>query len=252
MREIDLNADLGEESPHEAELFAIVTSANISCGAHAGGGEFLREAIRTAISHNVAIGAHPSYPDRANFGRISQLDSFTHDELVASLVDQLHEFCEVLDEEGGQLHHLKAHGALYNDALVNRKAAEAILDALQTIEAEDSHRQIPVMTMDGELADLALQRGRQVIFEFFADRAYESDGTLVSRSKEGSVLHDAAAISKRTINFVMQGKVETYQGSELALSAESICVHGDNPEALAIAARLRSELVEAGISVRAV
>lgn len=252
MKEIDLNADLGEESPHEAELFAIVTSANISCGAHAGGGQFLREAIRTALAHDVAIGAHPSYPDRTNFGRISMLGSLSHDELVASIEEQLLEFCDVLNEEGGQLHHLKAHGALYNDALVHERAADAIVTALSNVEREVGLRQIPIMTMKGALAELVLQRGRQVIFEFFADRAFQSDGTLLPRNLDGAVLHDAQTISARTLRFVSEGVVTTHDGIDIKLAAESVCVHGDNPEALAIARSLRSDLLDAGFSVRAV
>ena len=251
MQEVDLNADLGEESAHEAELFAIVSSANISCGAHAGGGDFLREAIRAALAHHVAVGAHPSYPDRENFGRISMLTSFSHDELVDELVEQLLAFCEVLRDEGGQLHHIKAHGALYNDALVHLRAADALLTAIAKVERELGLRQLPVMTMHGELSQLALKRGRQVIYEFFADRAYRADGTLVPRNQIGAVLHDAEEIAGRTLHFVSEGKVMTDSGL-LEISAESICVHGDNPEALVIAQRLHHELLAAGISVRAV
>lgn len=251
IKEIDLNADLGEESPHEAELFAIVTSANISCGAHAGGGAFLKEAIRTALAHEVAIGAHPSYPDRNNFGRISLLDSFSQEELVTSIEEQLLEFCEVLSAEDGRLHHLKAHGALYNDALIHPRAADAILAALTKVEKALDLSDIPVMTMNGSLADLAVQQGRRVIFEFFADRAFQADGTLLPRNLPGAVLHDADLISMRALRFVSKGVVATQEGIDLAFKAESICVHGDNPQALAIAGRVKSDLIDAGVSVRA-
>lgn len=252
MKEIDLNADLGEESPHEAELFALVTSANISCGAHAGGGRFLREAIQRASAHGVAIGAHPSYPDRENFGRVSLLDSFDHDELVESLTDQLLEFHQILDEEGAAIHHVKAHGALYNDALIHNKAADAILAAVAQVEAKRGIGQVPVMTMAGCLADRALAQGRQVIFEFFADRAYSPEGKLVPRSQSGAVLHDGDRIAARVLTFLETGGVETTAGDVIPVMAESICVHGDNPEALAIAQKLHANLLQAGVSVRSV
>lgn len=249
---IDLNADLGEESPHESELFKVVTSANISCGAHAGGGEFLSEAIRSAISHEVAIGAHPSYPDRENFGRISMLESMSLEQLVESIIDQLAVFLDLLHDQSGTLHHFKAHGALYNDALVDQRAADAILTALAHVERDMGLRQTPILTMNGRLAQTALHRGRQVIFEFFADRAYRSDGTLEPRTHPGSVFHDPEVISERTLRFLNQGQIVTVDGLILTSEAESICVHGDNPHALAIAQHLRTKLSEEGIHVRAV
>lgn len=252
MQQVDLNADLGEESPHEAELFAVVTSANISCGAHAGGGEHLKEAVRSALAHGVAIGAHPSYPDRHNFGRISMLTSFSHDELFDELREQLRFFYAVVRDEGAKIHHIKAHGALYNDALVHVRAADTLIKAVTAFEREHGLGQLPLLTMQGELSRLAEKQDRPVIFEFFADRSYRPDGTLVPRSEPDAVLHDADVIADRVLTFIHDHRVLTQSDTWLTLQAESICVHGDNPDALAIAQRLSHELLEAGVSVRAV
>jgi UPF0271 protein len=241
-RRIDLNADLGEGMPGERAILELITTANLAAGGHAGGGEILRRSVRDAIDRGVVIGAHPSYPDREHFGRVSRLEAINFDDLVVSLIDQITAVAEL-----APLHHVKPHGALYNDAVVDDRAASAILASMRAFDDA-----LPVMTMGhGVLAREAKAQGRPVISEVFADRAYSVDGSLVPRGIGGAVLDSADEIVARMVRFLETGLMSAADGEMVALAGESICIHGDTPHAVEVAKALRTALVDAGFEIKA-
>ena len=225
---IDLNCDLGEGEPlsRTEVLMQAITSCNVACGGHAGDERSMRETVELARRYGVTVGAHPSFADRENFGRkIHPLDARG---LRSLLTEQVNSLCRV----GGPLHHIKLHGALYN--LVERNAG---LAGVYAAWVRENFPGIPLIALDG--GAVSKQPGIRVAREFFADRAYNDDGTLVPREQPGAVLQDVATICERTVRAVKDGRAET------------ICIHGDTPAALQIARQLRRALQEAGIEVRA-
>ena len=212
---IDLSADLGEGSPGEEEIWPLITSANVACGGHTGDAESMSAAARFAEEHDVRFGAHPSYPDRENFGRASM--TMTSEELRASLVGQisaLGEFARVL--------HVKPHGALYNDAHRDRALAEVIVDAIRRADPE-----IALVAPDrSEMAAAARAAGTRVIREAFADRRYEPDGSLTPRRIAGSTLTIAEAVEQAAL-LAREGAVIARDGSRVALAFDTLCIHAD-------------------------
>ena len=246
---IDLNADLAESverlaNGSDAELMHYITSANIACGAHAGDAVTMEQTLELAQKFGLTVGAHPSYPDRENFGRVA-LD-MPHADLTSSIHDQLTELATLAQRLEIPLVHVKPHGALYHacntDAEVARAVARAVL-------AVDSH-----LIMIGQAASscLAIYRemGLRAVAEAFADRAYEPDGALRSRKLPGSLLEDPTAAAAQAENIVVRGVVVTTSGSELPLAAETLCMHSDTPGASAIARSVRERLTPAGIQIR--
>ncbi len=233
LRRIDLNADLGESCGDDAAMLELVTSANIATGGHAGGGETLRETLNRAIELNVRIGAHPSYLDRENFGRTSHADSVSRDELVAHIVSQLRAFDAAV---AGRVDvaYVKAHGALYNDAMARADIAQVLLDAL---DQWNPQRDIAVMGLPNSVLSHAADGARHFITEGFADRAYLADGSLMPRSQPGAVLADLTGIKAQALR--------------LATTVDSICIHGDTPNAVEMARQIRAELESAGFDVTA-
>ncbi|QLG86908.1 5-oxoprolinase subunit PxpA [Chitinibacter bivalviorum] len=226
---IDLNADLGEGYPLDADLMAIISSANIACGGHAGNVDSIRATVRLAHQHGVRIGAHPSYPDREGFGRKSM--AMTPSQLVFSLTAQLWAIKAVSIEECVSISYVKPHGALYNDAVRDPELAQQIANLIREIDPD-----LALMGLAGsELIKAGREAGLQVIEEGFADRAYLPDGTLMPREQEGAVLHDANAV--------------LVQALELSQHVDSLCLHGDNPAALAQAIAIRDGLRSAGIRI---
>jgi UPF0271 protein len=245
---IDLSANVGENGADDEALLQVVTTANIAAGGHAGGGEVLRNALAQAIAHGVRIGVHPSYIDRENFGRHSHADELTHGNLVNQVLSQLRAFDAALAGRT-PISHLKAHGALYNDAMVRSDIAAAVLDALDQF---DPAKTIAVMGLPrSQMAAVTRKRGRAYIAEGFSDRAYNIDGTLVSRERDGAVLTDPEQIAQRALKMVVDGVVTTIDGKTLTIAIDTLCVHSDTSGAPLIAAHLRHTLVEAGIDVRA-
>jgi UPF0271 protein len=255
---IDLNADLGEDCGDDAAMLDLVTTANVAGGGHAGGGAILTETVAAALSRGVAVGAHPSYPDRENFGRVSRFSEITPEALRDSITQQIAAVVVALQQHGGQLHHIKAHGALYNDAAVNPDVAEALLAALTSAEqfvaqySSVSRSVLPVMAMpNSAFAELAAGMGRPVLFEMFADRAYLPTGRLVPRSESGAVLYDADEIVARVLGLLATGEITAIDGSRIPITVDTICVHGDNPNAVQITRQLRNALLESGLSLKA-
>lgn len=255
MPAIDLNADLGEGVGDDAAMLDVVTSANIATGAHAGGGEVLRRAVAAAVERGVSVGAHPSYRDRAGFGRASLLASLRADEAAArafadDLVAQVLDVAEEARRRGGRLVHVKPHGALYNEAVADPAAAAIVVAAVLRAE-ESMGSPLAVMTQPrGELAGQAATAGLRVIGEGFADRRYQPDGRLVDRGIPGAVLATPAEMAAQALALAA-GAVIAEDGSRVPVAVESLCVHGDSPDAVAAARAVRAALTGNGWTIRA-
>ena len=244
MKQIDLNADLGEGCGDDLAIIPLLSSANISCGAHAGTETDILSALRACKQHRVCVGAHPSYPDRSNFGRV-QLP-MTPSALVASLQQQLHYFQQLAAQAGVRMAYVKPHGALYNQAAVDNDIAELIVALLCK-----HYPDVAVLTLPGSaLALAATEAGVAVFYEAFADRAYQSTGQLVPRSQPGAVLSHQHALAQ-SLRLTTTGTIATIDSQDLPLKADSLCLHGDSPEALHLARELRALLLSAGIEIRA-
>lgn len=245
---IDLNSDLGEsfgpwKMGDDGALMLSVSSANIACGFHAGDPGTMRATVALAQAHGVAIGAHPGFPDLVGFGRreIAATPQEVHD-LVLYQVSAL---AGIAGAVGVRLQHVKAHGALYNMACRDRALADAIA---QSVAAFDN-RLILFGLPGSELVKAGARAGLRVAAEVFADRAYEPDGSLASRQKAGSVIHDAASVVERAVRMVRDRQVVATDGSVIPLDADTICLHGDTPGAAALARSVRQGLEAAGITV---
>ncbi|PJG58187.1 5-oxoprolinase subunit PxpA [Aeromonas cavernicola] len=242
---IDLNADLGEGGSDDAAILACVSSVNIACGWHAGDSHSQRQAIRAAMAHGVSIGAHPSYPDRANFGRTAMVRA---PELVFDdVLYQVGGLAAMVRAAGGRLCHVKPHGALYNQAAADGALADAIAAA---VRAFDPHLQL-VGLAGSELIHAARRHGLQPVEEVFADRAYLASGALAPRQQPGAVLDSVAAALAQAMGLVQEGHVTTLEGTRLALRADTVCLHGDGAHALQLASALRRALSNSGVVVSA-
>lgn len=247
---MDLNADLGESfgawtMGDDAAMLAIVSSANVACGFHGGDPIGIMATLTAAASAGVRVGAHPSYRDRAGFGR-RHID-MAPAELTADVAYQLAALDGLARAAGTRLAYVKPHGALYNTMARNDRVAHAVYDAMQLLTPT-----LPVMGLAGsEGLRWAQERGIGTIAEAFVDRGYRADGTLVPRSEPGAVLHDADAAAARMVRFMTEGVMETVDGGTIELHAQSVCVHGDSPAALDMARRTRTALEAAGITVAA-
>ena len=245
---LDLNADLGEQEgappAHVRALLHIVTSANIACGAHAGDGESMRLVAVEAAAHGVQIGAHPSFPDREGFGRRAvPMPTAAISDTVAA---QIEELGAIATRQGAVMRHVKPHGALYNLAARDRAIADAVVAGIVRPGAALA-LYAPYGSM---LAAAGLAAGLRVVYEGFLDRAYEEDGSLTPRDVPGAVLHDPAEACARARIWAASGFVRTRTGQMLALPLETLCVHGDTYDAVAIATRVRNALAQAGVRLR--
>lgn len=242
---VDLNADLGEGCPHDSAILEWVTSANISCGAHAGSITDIRHALRACAEKGVAAGAHPSYPDRENFGR--KVMSLGTRELKACLFEQLDFLTDLAAGQGLRLRHVKPHGALYNQAAADEQLATTLA---QTIREYD-----PSLALTA-LAGSALTRagdkaGLRVLHEAFADRAYDADGMLLPRTQKGAVHNEVETAIRQSLDLLLKGQILSAEGRLLHLRADTLCLHGDTPDALLFARTLHQALVAAGIEITA-
>jgi UPF0271 protein len=243
---VDLNADVGEGCGQDAALMSLISSANIACGIHAGDVDSMREAVMLARDHGVAIGAHPSFPDREHFGRREmQLDA---SDVRQCIVAQIESLATVAAVAGTRLRHVKPHGALYNMAARERPLADAIARAVRAFD-----RSLVLFGLPGsELLRAGEAEGLRLASEGFADRAYAPDGSLVSRTRPGAVIHDPGEVVRRSLKIVTEGRVTAIDGSELQLDVSTLCVHGDTAGAQELTRRLRAGLEQQGIVVRAV
>ncbi|WOQ69335.1 5-oxoprolinase subunit PxpA [Microbacterium limosum] len=249
MAVIDLNADLGETvdgvaTADDAAMFEVVSSASIACGGHAGDDRSMADAARRARERGVAVGAHPSYPDRAGFGR--RAVSLPPGELRASVAGQL----AALRRAGADIRYVKPHGALYHAVTVDAGQADAVV----AVVAELSERvgsPLPILGLDGAIARAAERAGLPFVREAFLDRGYRPDGTLVPRGQRGDLLHDSALVARRAVRLALDGVVEAEDGGEVVAGAASLCLHGDTPAAVEMARAVRAALDAAGVEVRA-
>jgi UPF0271 protein len=240
---LDLNADLGEGVACERELLALVTSANIACGIHAGDPQTMLASIRLAQEAGVAVGAHPSLNDRPNFGRTEL--SVTPDEVFALVVYQTGAFQAVANSLGVRPNHVKPHGALYNMAARNPPLAEAVVRGIRAVD--------PTLILfapgDSALAQAAEASDLRIAREVFADRNYMPDGSLVPRNRPDALLHNAQEAAVRVVRMLREGVVRAVNGKDIPILADTICVHGDTPAAVGLARGLRQRLGEAGVAL---
>jgi 5-oxoprolinase (ATP-hydrolysing) subunit A len=246
---IDLNADLGEgfgvwRLGDDDAMLQIVTSANVACGFHAGDPAGLLRVCRSAAERGVRVGAQVSYRDLAGFGR--RFIDVAADDLVADVVYQIGALQAIARASGSAVSYVKPHGALYNTIVTNREQAAAVAAAVRLVDPA-----LPVLGMAGSaFFDEAGRLGLRTVAEAFADRAYRPDGRLVSRREPGAVLHDPAAIAERVATMVTSGRVDAIDGTQITISVESVCVHGDSPGAVQIATAVRDQLIAAGVDIR--
>jgi UPF0271 protein len=247
---IDLNADLGEgfgvwQLGDDDAMLAIVSSANVACGFHAGDPAGLLRVCRLAAERGVRIGAQVSYRDLAGFGR--RFIDVAAEDLVADVVYQIGALQAIATAAGSAVSYVKPHGALYNTIVTNREQGAAVAEAVHLVDAT-----LPVLGMAGSVFfDAATRRGLRTVAEVFADRAYRPDGQLVSRREPGAVLHDPAVIADRVVTMVTSGQVTAIDGTQVAVSVESVCVHGDSPGAVQIATAVRDRLKASGAEIGA-
>jgi len=242
---IDFNSDLGEGAGTDMALMPLISSANIACGGHAGNENTMRTTIELAMRNKVAIGAHPGYPDRERFGRVA-LDIPAR-ELIESVRRQLDSLIGTASRMGARVTHVKAHGALYNQAERDATIARNIIFAIQA--ATGGHDLVVVAPPGSAMLEEASGMGMKVAREGFVDRAYEADGTLQSRSIAGSVLTDPADAVRQALSFVKDGGVTAIDGSFLKLVVDTLCVHGDTPGAPEIARAVRDAFAKAKVKV---
>ena len=239
MQQIDLNSDLGEsfgawKMGDDAAMLDIVTSANVACGFHAGDPAGVLDTLRAAAQRGVRVGAHVAYPDLAGFGR------------RAGVIYQIGALQALARVAGTEVCYVKPHGALYNTIAHDERQATDVIEALRLLDAD-----LALVVLAGSpLAAWARSTGLRVVAEAFADRGYTPQGTLVSRRAPGAVLHDAGVVAARMLRLVQEGVVEAVDGSLARVAADSICVHGDSPDAVAMARAVRDTLSAAGVVLR--
>src|SRR5512140_1898414 len=248
---IDINSDLGESFGafrigNDAGLMKVITSANVACGFHAGDPSVLRDTIRTAKANGVAVGAHPGFPDLVGFGRREM--NVTPREAEDFILYQIAAVAGVAAAEGVRLQHVKAHGALFNQAFKDRELARALARAVAAFD-----RSLILFAFPGsEVVGAGRELGLRVALEIYADRAYEPDGQLVSRRKPNSVIHDPDLVVQRALTLITSHTVVAYDGSTIRLEGETICCHGDTPGSDVLAGSLRAGLERQGITVTSI
>lgn len=243
MAAIDLNSDLGEGVGGDAAVFGIVTSANVASGGHVGDEASMAACVALAIEHGVSLGAHPSYRDREGFGRREvEIDSA---ELRDEILRQIEALAAIATPAGTRIRYLKPHGALYNRIAVDPVQADAV-----ALAARDAA--LPLLGLADTAIHAAADRHGVAFFrEAFADRAYLPDGTLAPRSIEGAVITGPLAAAECAVRMAVDGRVETLDGTVIRVEVDSLCVHGDTPGAVAMAAAVREQLAAAGVELRA-
>lgn len=248
---IDLNSDVGESFGTyklglDEEVIPLISSANIACGYHAGDPNVMKRTVALAKEHGVGVGAHPGLPDLMGFGR-RYMDA-TLEEIKGYITYQIGALQAFAAAEGLTLQHVKPHGALYNMAVQDASIWETAAEVLGNI-----NRDLILVVLAGsdrrELEAVGSRYGIRIAFEFFADRAYNPDGSLVSRREEGAVIRDHNIAAERVLKVVKERKVVSKDGSEIELRAETVCVHGDNPEALALVKNIRKELAASNVDI---
>lgn len=245
---IDLNSDLGEsfgvyKIGMDQEVLKYISSANVACGWHAGDSMVMEKTVALAKKNGVAVGAHPGYPDLVGFGRRTL--NVTPEEVKTYVKYQVGALLAFTKGAGVKMQHVKPHGAMYNMAAKDYKLALAIAQGIKEVD----ENLVLMGLANSEMIQAAKDVGLKVANEVFADRAYNDDGSLVARSLPGAVIHDKDVAIKRVVRMVKEGKVESITGNDVDITVESICIHGDNPEALEFAKNIKEALINEGIEI---
>lgn len=246
---IDLNADAGEsfgswKLGNDAELFPLISSVNVACGFHAGDPLTIQHTLKLAGQAGIAVGAHPGFPDLVGFGRREM--AATPEEVYADVLYQVGALSALLKAAKMPLHHIKAHGALYNQATKNPETARAIAQAAKDFDPDIPLVVLPYTPLEAEAQKL----GVRIICEAFPERGYSNDGRLAPRGSAGAWIHSPAEAARRAVQIVVRGEVETVEGGTVAVRAQTLCIHGDNPNAVEIARAIRSALLAEGITIQ--
>lgn len=252
-KQIDLNSDVGESFGNYAlgldeEVIPLISSANIACGFHAGDPTVMRRTIAIAKQNGVALGAHPGYPDLIGFGRRAMDASL--EEIKDYVTYQIGALQAFATAQGMKLQHVKPHGALYNSAVQNSEIWDAVAEAIAAIDPG-----LILFVLAGvdreNLERIGAKHGIRIAYEFFGDRAYNPDGSLVSRKEPGAVIHDHQFVAEKVLKMVTEGTVVCIDDSEIEMAVDTICVHGDNPAALELVKNIRATLQNAGVEIAA-
>ena len=242
---IDLNCDLGEGCGHDADLVPLISSANISCGAHAGDADIIRATLRLCAAHGVAAGAHPGYADREHFGRRETGDA--PDAIARSVAEQFATFAGLAREAGVAISHVKLHGALYNRAADDADVAAAVVRTVQAFDAT-----LPLVGLSGSmLLAIAADAGLPVVHEVFPDRGYDGEGRLLKRSQPGAVIDAPDEVAERAFMLAGLGLAKDVRGRAVMLRADTLCLHGDRDDAVPVAQAVRARLARAALRVAA-
>lgn len=241
---IDINVDVGEGINNEAALMPLISSCNVASGGHAGDAETMKQVVRLAKKHRVKVGAHPSFPDKEHFGR-KPID-ISCAALYTSIKRQLDNLISILREEQVRLNHIKPHGALYNLAAVDAKCASIVIEVMKSIL-------LPVklyVPYNSVIEKLAIENNIHIKYEAFADRNYNADGTLVSRTQPHALIEDPDEMFEHVFRMITTKKVKTISGKEIKILADTFCIHGDNPKAIDLIKSLSRRLQKEGIQIR--
>jgi len=250
-KSIDLNCDMGESYGAytlgmDAEIIRFISSANIACGFHAGDPLVMDRTVKLAADHGVGVGAHPGFPDRMGFGRRNM--DCSADEIRNYLIYQIGALQAFCSARSVKMRHVKPHGALYNMAVANEPLVRAIAQAISLVDGN-----LVMVALAGKhawrMAKIAGEEGVGMIFEAFPDRAYTPEGTLVSRKQPGAVIHDPGEAAERALRMATEGVVIAVDGTPVPISVDTLCVHGDNPAAVALARTIRTRLEASGVTV---
>nr|WP_321245458.1 5-oxoprolinase subunit PxpA [uncultured Psychroserpens sp.] len=243
MKTIDINCDLGEGVGNESVLMPLISSCNIACGGHAGDIETMMSVVRLAKINAVKIGAHPSFPDKESFGRV--VVKMSPSDLFDAVKSQIEGLRSIVEAQQLKLHHVKPHGALYNLASIDAETANIIVNVVKSID----ENLVLYAPFGSVISRIAQDEGLKVMYEAFADRNYNEDLTLVSRSKSDALIHDPVMIFEHVCNMISCGKVTTRSGVEVALKADTICVHGDGENVEENLKYLAQELITKNIKI---
>jgi UPF0271 protein len=244
LQTIDINVDVGEGVNNEAQLMPYISSCNIACGGHAGDLQSMRNVVKLAKQYDVKIGAHPSFPDKENFGR--QAIEISSAALFKSIREQINSLMLVLRDENARLNHIKPHGALYNLAVTNTSIATVIIEVMKSIS-------LPIklyVPYKSVIAELAIKENIPIVYEAFADRNYNDDLTLVLRKKKNAIISDSEALFNHVFRMITQRKVKSIDGVEVKIIANTFCIHGDNLKAVNLIKDLNKKLTQFHINIK--
>lgn len=241
-KKIHINCDLGEGGKYDAELMPLISACNIACGGHAGNIDTMHRTTELAMKHNVEIGAHPSYPDKANFGRKSI--EISPEDLKLSIEAQVITLKQIVEAEGGKLTHIKLHGALYNDAARDKNIARTVLEAFELLE-ENYCLYVPLKS---KIADLAMGKF-DIFYEAFGDRNYKPDYSLVSRSESNALIDQKELVFEHIFSMFKHKKINCLSGEKLDCKADTFCIHSDTNSAVEILEYLHKKFAEEGVSI---